>query len=91
MKKNKSEIITFKVDEELSEALKDVDNRSEFIRVAVADALGASCPLCQGVGVLSPSQKKQWDNFVADNGIGRCEECHELRPICSHSAKSEDN
>jgi len=85
MRRSKSEIITFKVDEALSEALKDISNRSEFIRAAVTAALGASCPLCQGTGILSPSQKEHWNRFAADHTIQKCRDCKELYLICSHA------
>ena len=89
MKKNKSEIITFKVDAELAEALKDVANRSEFIRMAVTEALGSTCPLCQGTGVLSSSQRTHWNQFIADHKLSRCDECRELHITCLRKTVSE--
>lgn len=89
MKKNKSEIITFKADEELAEALKDVPNRSEFIRFAVAEALGSGCPLCQGSGILSSSQRTHWNQFIADHKLSRCDDCRELHLTCLRAAKTE--
>ena len=89
MKKCKSEIITFKADAELAEALKDVPNRSEFIRMAVADALGSTCPLCQGTGILSSSQRKHWKQFIADHKVSRCEDCRELHITCLRAAATE--
>ncbi len=89
MKKSKSEIITFKADEELTVALKDVPNRSEFIRMAVADALGSACPLCQGNGILSPGQRKHWNQFISDHELSRCDECRELHLTCLRPAKTE--
>ncbi len=80
----KSDIITFKVDEALSEALRDVPNRSEFIRAAVATALASTCPLCRGQGFLTPSQKEHWDSFAADHTVTKCDDCHELHLTCGH-------
>lgn len=88
MKKGKTEIITFKVDEALSEALKDIPNRSEFIRAAVTSALAATCPLCQGSGFLTPSQKSHWDTFARDHRVQECDDCHEKFLICTHSKKT---
>jgi len=82
MKKSKSEIITFKVDATLSEALKDIPNRSQFIRTAVLEALGATCPLCQGTGFLTPSQKRHWDRFAQDHQVRRCVDCDETYLTC---------
>lgn len=89
MDKSKSEIITFKVDESLAEALKGIDNRSEFIRNAVTAALGAVCPLCQGSGILSPKQKEHWDDFAADHSVKECKQCHELYLACGGSNRRE--
>ena len=82
----KSDIITFKVDESLLEALRDVPNRSEFIRAAVTTALASTCPLCRGQGFLTPSQKRHWDSFAADHAVAKCDDCHELHLTCDHDA-----
>lgn len=85
MNKNKSEIITFKVDEPLAEAMAGVSNRSEFIRAAITAALGATCPLCQGTGIMTPGQKEHWDNFAVDHAVKECNDCHERHLTCSRS------
>ena len=46
------QMITFKADEALVEAMAEVPNRSEFIREAILAALDGVCPLCHGTGVL---------------------------------------
>jgi len=84
MKKNKSEVITFKADEALSEELKHIPNRSAFIRAAVTSALAVTCPLCQGAGFLTPKQKDHWESFAKDHTVEECGECHERRLICAH-------
>jgi hypothetical protein len=84
MKKAKQEIITFKVDEDLLERLKDLPNRSEFIRRAILGAMENICPLCQGTGSLSTNQKKHWDRFIADHSLEKCQECHEVHIVCSY-------
>jgi hypothetical protein len=84
---HKPDIITFKVDENLSEALRDVPNRSEFIRAAVATALASTCPLCRGQGFLTPSQKDHWDLFAADHAVTKCDDCHELHLTCVRPRK----
>lgn len=81
---SKSEIITFKVDEKLIHALRDIPNRSEFIRAAVTTALASTCPLCRGQGFLNPDQKRHWDRFRADHGVKKCQDCHVLHLTCSH-------
>jgi len=87
MKNQKSEVITFKVDEALSEELKNIPNRSAFIRAAVTTALASTCPLCQGSGFLTPSQKEHWESFSRDHQVKKCRQCHEMYLICSHVDK----
>jgi hypothetical protein len=87
MKNNKTEIITFKVDDALLGAMEGIPNRSEFIRFAVLQALDSACPLCKGTGIMTPNQKSHWDSFAADHPIKECEDCHELHLICSHSSE----
>jgi hypothetical protein len=78
----KSEVISFKVHETLREAMNGIPNRSDFIRNAVVAALESSCPLCKGTGVLSPRQKKHWDEFAEDHQVKECRQCHEFHLVC---------
>ena len=66
----KTEIISFKADAALLEALDGVDNRSRFIRNAIVTALRNTCPLCGGTGALTPNQQKHWEELSA-NAIQR--------------------
>ncbi|HOD66766.1 MAG TPA: CopG family transcriptional regulator [candidate division Zixibacteria bacterium] len=84
--RKKSEIVTFKVDGALLEELRKVPNRSAFIRTAVLSALRATCPLCQGTGILSASQQRHWDRFAHDHAVTECDDCHELYLVCEHEA-----
>ncbi|MDT8272405.1 MAG: ribbon-helix-helix domain-containing protein [Desulfomonilia bacterium] len=81
----KHEIISFKVDENLFDAIKDLPNRSEFIRAAIISALGSTCPLCNGTGMLSPKQKIHWDEFTTGHPIEICGDCNERYLVCSRS------
>ncbi len=83
-KKAKQEIVTFKVDSSLLEMLKELPNRSEFIRRAILSSLENVCPLCQGSGVLSPNQKKHWETFRTDHELAECHECHEIHLVCGN-------
>jgi hypothetical protein len=89
MAKTKPEIITFKADPDLLEALRGVSNRSAFIRQAVLAALDSTCPLCGGTGVLTPKQKEHWDAFARDHELAECEDCHELHVVCSRGQTPE--
>jgi len=82
--KKKQEIITFKVDDDLLKAIKDIPNRSEFIRGAIIEALGGVCPLCNGSGMLTSNQKRHWDDFAMDHFVKNCPECQESLLVCSH-------
>ncbi|NLV25114.1 MAG: CopG family transcriptional regulator [Deltaproteobacteria bacterium] len=75
--KKKQEIISFKADATLKEALTGVHNRSEFIRDAILSALENTCPLCHGTGILSPSQKEHMTKFLASHSLEQCQECQE--------------
>ncbi len=79
----KQGIITFKVDEALYELVRNMPNRSEFIRNAVLSALGNICPLCNGTGILSARQKEHWDEFASDHQVKTCSECQERYLVCS--------
>jgi len=80
--KKKQEIITFKVDEDLLNVIKGIPNRSEFIRGAIIAALGILCPLCNGSGMLTPNQKRHWDDFAKDHIVKKCDICHENFLVC---------
>ena len=85
--KKKQEIITFKVDHTLLEAIKDIPNRSEFIRGAIISALGVLCPLCNGSGMLTPNQKRHWDEFAVNHPVTRCQDCDESVIVCHMDGK----
>ena len=78
----KQEIVTFKVDEPLWEAMRGISNRSEFIRAAILSALDSVCPLCKGSGILTPDQRKHWDTFAKNHPLEECEDCHAVHLVC---------
>jgi hypothetical protein len=80
--RTKSEVITFKVDAPLREALKGISNRSDFIRRALVAALDNTCPLCCGTGVLSVEQQKHWESFAKHHSVEQCDDCHEIHLVC---------
>lgn len=83
-KKAKPEVVTFKVDADLLDAMRGIPNRSAFIRQALLSALDSVCPLCGGTGVLTPKQKEHWDAFARDHELAECDECHELHVVCTN-------
>ncbi len=88
MKKQKQEIITFKVPEALRDAMKGIPNRSEFIRHAVLAALDSICPLCRGAGVLLPHQKIHWEQFAMSHRLEECEACHAVHLVCARESQT---
>lgn len=78
----KQEIITFKADAELAEAIRRLPNASAFIRHAILAAMDHVCPLCQGSGILTPKQKEHWSAFSEKHKIVECQDCHELHFVC---------
>ncbi len=83
----KQEIITFKADKALREAMRGIPNRSEFIRTAILRALENACPLCRGTGSLTPEQRRHWKRFAATHPLAECPDCHALHLVCT-STKS---
>ncbi|MCK9229383.1 MAG: YgiT-type zinc finger protein [Syntrophales bacterium] len=81
--KKKEGIITFKVDEDLMRLLRNVPNRSEFIRKALVQAFGSVCPLCGGNGMLTPSQYSHWETFSGGHSVEVCSHCNENYLVCS--------
>lgn len=87
-KTNKAEIITFKADASLLASMAGIANRSEFIRGAILAALDSACPLCMGMGMLTPQQKMHWDAFAGSHAVRVCSECHERHLTCSRDSAS---
>jgi hypothetical protein len=91
MGKQKHEVITFKVDNTLAAVLKNIPNRSQFIRNAVFRALENICPLCQGSGILNVNQKEHWESFINHHSIKKCVDCESIYIQCDLATdKSED-
>jgi len=85
MKKEKLDIITFKVPESLRDAMKGIHNRSEFIRTALVAALDSLCPLCKGTGVIMPNQRTHWDSFTTEHHFEECDTCSAVHVVCDRS------
>lgn len=85
---DRPQIVTFKADPSLMEAMKGITNRSEFIRNAVLASLDSVCPLCRGTGILTPNQRKHWDSFAANHVLQECDDCHETHLVCAQGPKA---
>ena len=82
--RRKEEVITFKVDEQLAGAMAGIENRSAFIRDAILAALGNTCPVCRGTGILTEAQRTHWHDFEEHHHVEKCAVCHEPHIICDH-------
>ncbi len=85
-RRNKREIVTFKVDEPLLKAMSGIPNRSEFIRAAILSALDSVCPLCKGNGILTPDQRNHWLEFAQHHALTECDDCHAVHLVCESGA-----
>lgn len=81
--RKKQEVITFKVDETLSQAMQGIPNRSEFIRAAILTALENSCPLCRGTGILTSDQQRHWEDFSRRHSVEECQDCRAFHLVCA--------
>ncbi len=85
----KEQVINFKVDKDLQEALSLIPNKSEFIRNSIRESLGNKCPLCGGSGILNESQKSHLDEFMKHHHLEKCGECDQVHIRCEHEQESE--
>ena len=90
MTPRKQEIISFKADDSLLEAMRGIPNRSEFIRAAILAALDSACPLCKGTGILTPDQRKHWERFAANHRLRECDDCHAVHLVCAAEGTESD-
>ncbi len=82
---NKPEVISFKADQALLQAMAGIPNRSEFIRAAILSALEGVCPLCRGTGILTPAQQEHWREFARHHAVRQCHECQALHLVCEET------
>ena len=88
----KSEIVAFKVEEELADFLNKLPNKSAFIRKAIVSQLGMACPLCSGTGVVPRGLHDHYAPILAKNNTRKCDGCGErliLPPDVLHVPEDE--
>ena len=61
----KTQVVAFKVEEDLAEFLNKLPNKSEFIRKAVVAQFGMTCPLCTGSGVVARGLHNHYKPIIA--------------------------
>ena len=84
----KTDLITFKVEPSLAALIDHLPNKSEFIRKAILAALTNTCPLCQGLGVLTPEQREHWELFTKRHKVERCGDCDAVHLECEYGARA---
>ncbi len=71
----KSQIVAFKVEDDLAKFLDNLPNKSEFIRRAILAQFGMNCPLCTGTGVVSRGIHDHFKIAIATHNNRPCEKC----------------
>jgi hypothetical protein len=77
----KTQIVAFKVEEELAEFLNKLQNKSAFIRKAIIAQLGMACPLCQGSGTVPRGVHEHYGPVLAKNNQRKCDGCGDKQTI----------
>ena len=75
MSDRRSVVMTFKVEPELAELLRQQQNTSEFIRAAVRDRIGHVCPLCGGNGRVGALQRLAASRLLDNHAQVECTRC----------------
>jgi hypothetical protein len=73
--------VTFRVENDLADALRELPNQTKFVEDALRDALGRTCPTCSGEGRV-PLRRLRVTNLRRE-GIGRLQrhEAQELQRV----------
>ena len=85
MNNQKQEIITFKVDKKFADIIKQLPNRSDFIRKAIMAAMENTCPFCRGTGIITAQQKPHWEEFLKHHTVKKCDECEAVLLKCKNA------
>ena len=74
-RKQKSQIVAFKVEDDLAAFLDQLPNKSEFIRKAILAQFAMNCPLCSGTGVVDKGVHDHFDPVIAEHNTRPCDKC----------------
>jgi hypothetical protein len=77
----KTEVVAFKVEQELADLLNKLPNKSAFIRKAIAAQLGMACPLCDGKGVVPRGVHDHYAEVIRQNRSHQCDGCGSDLPL----------
>lgn len=92
-KSPKTEIVAFKVEEDLAEFLNKLPNKSDFIRKAIIAQFGMACPLCSGTGVVARGLHNHYKPIIAENNTAPCAKCEDMLtlPLSLEGLKGENH
>ena len=74
-KSPKTQIVAFKVEEDLAEFLNKLPNKSAFIRKAIVAQLGMACPLCNGTGIVPKGIHDHYAPLLSKHNARKCDGC----------------
>ena len=77
----KSQIVAFKVEDELAAFLDKLPNKSEFIRRAILAQFNMTCPLCTGSGVVPSGIHEHFKDVIKNQSSRPCEKCRAPVPF----------
>src|SRR5262245_11556894 len=80
-KSPKTQIVAFKVEDQLAEFLNKLPNKSAFIRKAIVAQLGMACPLCTGSGVVARGLHDHYAPILAKNNLRKCDGCGDKQTL----------
>ncbi len=91
-KTTKTQVVAFKVEEDLADFLNKLPNKSDFIRKAIVAQFGMACPLCVGSGVTPRGLHNHYKPVIAKNNTHPCEKCGngEAFPLTLEGVGKED-
>jgi hypothetical protein len=91
-KSSKTEVVAFKVEEDLADFLNKLPNKSEYIRRAIIAQFGMACPLCTGTGVVPRGIHNHYQPIIQQNKELICHLCHkpEEVPLALEAAPVEE-
>ena len=74
-KNQKTEIVAFKVEEDLAQFLSKLKNKSEFIRKAILAQFSMECPLCAGSGAVPRGLRDHFKPVLHEHAKRPCDRC----------------
>src|SRR5437667_7734757 len=80
-KSPKSQIVAFKVEEDLADFLNKLPNKSAFIRKAIVAQLGMACPLCTGTGVVPKGIHDHYAPLLSKHNSRKCDGCGDKQTL----------